>query len=85
MRPYLAIRSMSGCEWSVLVLAYPLGEDMISHVRDSVLNEMRARDSELAEMGSPHTFRSVTRMTHQRLLLRHRGLVSIGARCFTIK
>ncbi|CUU57372.1 AAA-like domain-containing protein [Parafrankia irregularis] len=36
------IRSMTGTAWSVLVLAYPLREDTISHVRDSVLNEMRA-------------------------------------------
>ncbi|HEX6678819.1 MAG TPA: FtsK/SpoIIIE domain-containing protein [Actinomycetes bacterium] len=39
------IRSMTGASWSALVLAYPLPEDAIGHVRDSVLNEMRAVES----------------------------------------
>src|SRR4051812_20545056 len=39
------VRSMTGANWSILVLAYPAAEPAIAEVRDSVLNEMRAVQS----------------------------------------
>jgi hypothetical protein len=39
------IRSMTGANWAALVLAYPASEAAIGHVRDSVINEMRAVES----------------------------------------
>jgi hypothetical protein len=39
------IRSMTGTDWSALVLAYPVSEDALGKLRDSVINEMRAVES----------------------------------------
>jgi hypothetical protein len=39
------MRSMTGADWSVVVLAYPVAEDAVSRGRDSLLNEMRGVQS----------------------------------------
>ena len=47
------IRAMTGTDWAVVVLAYPAGDDAVSAVRSSLLNEMRAAESAAKNEGAP--------------------------------
>jgi hypothetical protein len=66
------IRSLSGTEWSALVLAYPVAETAVGTVRAQVLNEMRAIEAAIRTEGAPSP------LAQQYLELLNVALVSLG-------
>src|SRR5215212_2398381 len=66
------IRSLTGADWSALVLAYPASEGAIGDVRSSILNEMRAISAAAEHERAPSP------LTEQYLQLLKAGLVSAG-------
>ncbi|WP_214104025.1 ATP-binding protein, partial [Acrocarpospora catenulata] len=47
------ISSLTGTTWSALVLAYPVDHHRVSAIRDQVLNELRAVETETKDRGAP--------------------------------
>jgi hypothetical protein len=66
------IRSMTGTDWAVLVLASPASEGAIAQVRDSVLNEIRAVEAAAKNEGAPSP------LTEQYVELLKTALASAG-------
>lgn len=47
------LRGMSGSRWGFLILAYPVAEQVVSGMRDEILNEMREAEATAQAAGAP--------------------------------